>query len=153
MILILVTFLLAAVAHGQECTLNCPADAPCVLGDGGLSEHRHVFPHLEDSQSEGHNNMHCACPPGWTGILCDRRFESCSNDHTCYHGGKCISGLLDEYGNDQLFCDCSGAIYDGVRHVGKYCETPSQKYCQNVEGSHGEQLFCVNGGDCNPNYQ
>ena len=56
--------------------------------------------------------------PGWTGILCDQKYETCTNQngHECYNGGECILGLQDKYGNEQLFCDCSNA----KGYVGKY---------------------------------
>jgi hypothetical protein len=102
------------------------------------------------------NNMHCACPPGWTGIMCDHKYESCSDNHECYHGGECLAGgLTDTFGNEQLFCDCNNAISsDGTKYVGKYCETPFDKLCDidDDNASTGE-LFCVNGGDCNPDYE
>ncbi len=83
---------------------------------------------------------------GWTGILCDQKYETCTNQqgHECYNGGKCILGLEDRFGNEQLFCDCSKA--NGF--VGKYCETPSKKTCKDND----EDVFCVNGGACNPDF-
>ena len=94
---------------------------------------------------------------GWTGVYCDHKFETCDNQegHTCYHGGECIPGLEDKYGNDQLFCDCSKAVGpDGERYVGKYCEVPFEQICNNPDDDDEEEelLFCVNGGECNPEY-
>lgn len=128
----------------QECTLECPIDAPCTFGEA-LFQHQNAI-HLETSVQ----NMHCACPPGWTGILCDHKYESCSNNHDCFHGGECLEGeVRDAFGNQQLLCDCTSAkTTDGFRYVGKYCETPFEKSCS----TENEDLFCVNGGDCNPNY-
>lgn len=58
---------------------------------------------------------------------------------------QCIPGLSDFFGNEQLFCDCSDALDEyGNPFVGKYCEVQSKEDC----GS--EDLFCVNGGECNP---
>jgi hypothetical protein len=90
---------------------------------------------------------------GWTGVLCDKKFETCTDQpgHECYHGGQCIPGLLDKYGNEQLFCDCStthSAGMDGTHYVGKYCETPFEQAC-NTGAETGEPVFCVNGGECN----
>jgi len=66
----------------------------------------------------------------------------------CYHGGQCVPGLSDKYGNDQLFCDCTSAIAsDGTQYVGKYCETPFEQLCD-----QSGDTFCVNGGECNPSY-
>jgi hypothetical protein len=91
---------------------------------------------------------------GWTGLFCDKRFETCDNQagHTCYHGGECIPGLEDKYGNEQLFCDCTNARgSDGTKYVGKYCESPFEQVC-NPGASDDELIFCVNGGECNPNF-
>ena len=129
----------------DDCTLACPIDAPCVSAQADFSHHSITLEHG--------TGMHCSCPAGWTGLLCDHKYESCDSEgnHACYHGGECIAGLHDKYGNDQLFCDCTKAI-DGVtgqKYVGKYCETPFDKVCSSSEG---EDIFCVNGGDCNPDY-
>jgi hypothetical protein len=86
------------------------------------------------------------------------------------HGGKCIAGLQDIYGNEQLFCDCSTAIEhpngtsalfvgDTVQFVGKFCEiasiptddlpTPS---LTTVACNDEKTVFCVNGGTCKADY-
>ena len=87
------------------------------------------------------NGMHCQCPMGLTGAVCDIPYESCiETDDVCYYGGTCVGG------NDQgLVCDCSTAMSeDGTPRIGKYCEAPPTFSCgdDNVE-------FCVNGGVCN----
>ena len=81
---------------------------------------------------------------GWTGILCDQKYETCTNQkgHECYNGGECILGLEDKFGNDQLFCDCTKAR----GFVGKYCETPFVQRCAE------DEVACVNGSSCNPEY-
>jgi hypothetical protein len=91
---------------------------------------------------------------GWTGLFCDKRYETCDNQagHTCYHGGECIPGLQDKYSNEQLFCDCSYARGEnGTKYVGKYCETPFEQIC-NPGAPEDELVFCVNGGECNPSF-
>lgn len=148
--LVFMTMLMAGghvvVLAQQDCNLDCPFDAPCELEAPDFSGHNIDF---VGNAGNGAAMMHCACPPGWTGILCDHRFETCTDNHQCYHGGKCIPGLLDDFGNGQLFCDCSDAVAaDGTRYVGKYCETPYEKICDD-----SGELFCVNGGDCNPNFE
>ncbi|KAG7356933.1 EGF-like domain containing protein [Nitzschia inconspicua] len=132
----------------DACTLNCPATAPCRFGAADFSGH------VMELGETVHNGMHCDCPMGWTGLFCDKRFEACDNQagHTCYHGGKCVPGLEDKYGNEQLFCDCSEARgIDGTKYVGKYCETPFEQIC-NPGASDDDLIFCVNGGECNPNF-
>lgn len=57
--------------------------------------------------------------------------------------------MNDVYGNEQLFCDCSGATDDnGVKYVGKYCEIAQTVTCD----EQGE-VFCVNGGWCKSDYE
>lgn len=131
------------------CTLDCPVDAPCTLGDATFSHSNDVV-QLETN----FQGMHCACPPGWTGILCDHKYESCSDSRDCFHGGKCTedAGWTDAFGNPQLLCDCTDAVTNtGIRYVGKYCETPFEKACRGHDND--DTLFCVNGADCNPDYE
>jgi hypothetical protein len=57
---------------------------------------------------------------------------------------QCIPGIVDTYGNQQLFCDCSRAFDgNGNPYVGKFCEHLSKEDCGN------EERFCVNDGECN----
>jgi hypothetical protein len=56
------------------------------------------------------DNQHCACPIGWTGVTCEVEYKSCDQTHPCFHGGQCILGLNDRYGNEQLFCNCDNAV-------------------------------------------
>jgi uncharacterized protein (DUF2164 family) len=139
------------LVHGQEegasCTLECPIDAPCKFGNADFSKHNPV------NTDNNINGMHCDCPPGWTGIQCDVMFESCSDalGHYCYNGGDCVPGLKDEFGNTQLFCDCSTAVdHDGAQYTGQYCELPFVEACGALED--GENVFCVNGARCNFDY-
>eukprot|EP00980_Cylindrotheca_fusiformis_P006245 scaffold1336_cov158-Cylindrotheca_fusiformis.AAC.7 len=140
--LLFLTVAAAAAGNDETCTLKCPNDAPCQFGVADFSDH------VLNQDHTHQDGMHCSCPYGWTGVLCDHKYESCDQSHKCYHGGECIPGMADKFGNDQLFCDCSQAVAsDGTRYVGKYCETPFEQTC-NEEGTE----FCVNGGDCNPDY-
>jgi hypothetical protein len=43
---------------------------------------------------------------GMDGVKCDHIFEACDGQqaHQCYHGGECIPGLQDKFGNTQLYC-------------------------------------------------
>ena len=87
--------------------------------------------------------------PGTPGYSAEIKYQDCSDsDQMCYNGGKCILGLSDIYGNDQLYCDCSEAIDEhGVVYVGKYCEVPKTKTCDDAG-----DVFCVNGGWCKEDY-
>ena len=68
--------------------------------------------------------MRWACLQGRTGQLCNVPFETCSGSHKCYHGGQCIPGAYDAYGNEQLRCDCYSAMdpATGDPYVGDFCE-------------------------------
>jgi hypothetical protein len=151
--------LLAVAEEIIECpsSLSCQNDAPCVKGsadfvshpkDGGKPLHFH-----EESIRDG---AHCKCPPGWTGLECERRYKTCGGNHKCYHGSDCVPGIHDTFGNLQLFCDCHKAVdEDGTRYVGKWCEHPVVEHCSNSHDPLGnlvEEAFCVNGGSCNDLY-
>lgn len=136
-------------ASDPGCTLDCHQNAPCVLGTADFSNHTlrdgGSLSFHEQAQLDG---MHCACPHGWTGLLCNRKYETCDNEHKCYHGGECVPGLLDYFDNEQLFCDCSSAEdSEGNDYVGKYCEHAAVDYC-----GGSDERFCVNQGTCNPGY-
>jgi len=125
----------------KSCDLECPRNAPCRFGEADFSGRTGILASENETHKDG---MHCDCPIGWTGILCDQKYETCTfqEGHECYNGGECILGLEDKYGNEQLFCDCSKAH----GYVGKYCETPFAKTCGDYDG------FCANGGACNPDF-
>jgi hypothetical protein len=153
--------LVAAQQQNNECTLSCPDNAPCRFGKADFSNSHDAAFGVGDDDDTHRNTMHCDCPIGWTGVLCDKRFESCDNQagHECFHGGSCLPGLEDKYGNEQLFCDCTSAVspIDGTQYVGKYCETPFEQVCSTGNsGSNNQQqddeAFCVNGSQCNPDY-
>jgi len=124
----------------------------CTEGEADFSDHPtklngDVFDFLAKSSQSG---MHCACHPGYTGLQCESKYMDCADyNHKCYHGGKCLLGLNDLYGNNQLFCDCNDAFNEhGVEYVGKYCEIPKTVTCD-TKG----KIFCVNGGYCKSDYE
>jgi hypothetical protein len=135
--------------NDDACTLNCPLDAPCVFGEittTRLGSTTYITASDDASSSTTKRQQHCACPPGWTGIMCDTKYESCSSVDKCFHGGKCVAGAaVDEFGNSQLVCDCSTA-QSTTKYVGKYCEHAMEQQCD----VQNPDLFCVNGGECNP---
>jgi len=135
---------IAVRAEERICDLDCPNGAPCVFGNADFSGRVGVI-----GTANHQDGMHCDCPMGWTGLTCDKKFETCSNQngHECYNGGECIPGLQDKYQNEQLFCDCSKAS----GFIGKYCETHFKRTCPHST-SDGDDGFCVNGGECNPDF-
>lgn len=118
-----------SVARAQQsCDLDCPIDAPCTI-----------------NQATG--MPHCACPPGWTGQLCNVLYESCGLFGSCLHGGTCVLSSFekDAFDNRQLVCDCSTAkTSNGISFVGKYCETPATDATEQCDDGH----FCLAGGTC-----
>lgn len=95
--------------------LNCNHDASCIRGVANFTVHLNIpvnntlvnADFLATSQID---NQHCSCPIGWTGVTCEVKYESCDQHHPCFHGGQCILGLNDRFGNDQLFCNCDNAV-------------------------------------------
>ena len=112
-----------ALVVDPACPLDCKYNGICTQGDADYSqfddpnfssmtttttaaaETGHPMPFLRDANMGGY---HCDCPPGRTGLLCDRQYESCGDgQHYCFHGGQCMTGLNDQFGNKQFFCDVS----------------------------------------------
>lgn len=144
----LLLFLASEVA--SECSLPCQNGGTCVSGEATFQAPTNsdgtAFDFLETKSVNGN---HCACPTGWTGVLCSVPFDTCDNtNHPCYNGGVCRRGVLDDYGNEQFYCDCGNAVgSDGTKYVGQYCEHPVKTYC-----GDDQSQFCLNGGKCNTNY-
>lgn len=136
-----------------NCPLDCKANAPCVQGNSDNSEFQNTtnsLPWLEGLHQTG---FHCQCPAGRTGILCERQYETCNDSaqHKCFHGGKCLQGMKDVYGNVQYYCDCSEAQHNGTRYAGKFCEAEAVVTC-GASDDDGE-VFCTNGGQCRDNFE
>ena len=134
------------------CPIDCFNNTVCVLGN--QTTQGHATSPVNGSALNIHNQLnvdgyHCACPPGLTGLRCDTPYENCNDGvHICYNGGTCMPGLQDEYGNEQLFCNCNTAssqYNNSVRYSGKYCEEEIDLNVQNC----GEGTVCMNGGTCN----
>ena len=74
-----------------NCPLDCKSGGVCVRGNADFSEFtttEHSMPYLKDLSDGGY---FCECPPGTTGLLCERQYESCGDgNHFCFHGGKCL---------------------------------------------------------------
>jgi hypothetical protein len=134
--------------NAESCPLTCLNDSVCKSGDANFegmptdSQGEALDMHKETTM-EGY---HCECPEGFTGMTCSVIYESCADeatDHVCYHGGRCVRGVLDAFDNLQYHCDCSNAIDDGIYYAGTYCEHPSMTVCD-----PDKHTFCVNNGEC-----
>jgi len=84
------------------------------------------------------NYMHCICPHGFTGVVCDVEYEKCGDD-VCYFGSTCT---------DDNNCDCTTAYTDDTSYAGLQCEYPSTSKCPTGDGEHPGDAFCVNNGIC-----
>lgn len=153
-----------------ECPMKCENGSVCKVGKHDYSKHPREpgngapFTFL---QHESQHGWYCECPDGFTGLRCNRKYVECplptdavagrsdsnttSNhgNHFCYHGGSCIDGMTDgsftdASGNDQRFCDCSKAHYNGVPYFGKYCEIEGARQC----GGEDSTAFCTAQGKC-----
>jgi hypothetical protein len=133
------------LATVSGCPLDCQGDAVCIQGEtdfGILVAIEDQVPWMQDHDSRG---FYCQCPSGRTGILCEREYETCGDgSHFCFHGGKCVSGLKDEFGNGQHYCDCGDAEHDGKNYAGKFCEAEAGDVCGTTVESG--LVFCTNGG-------
>ena len=101
---VLARFAAHAQASGSEtisvatvdptCPLDCKGDGVCFRGNADFSKFtatEHSMPFLTDTNQNGY---YCQCPPGRTGLLCERQFESCGDGlHFCFHGGKYRIGV------------------------------------------------------------
>eukprot|EP00980_Cylindrotheca_fusiformis_P014370 scaffold3827_cov179-Cylindrotheca_fusiformis.AAC.34 len=128
-----VAFLLwycSLLGQGQdrECPLRCMNGSVCEQKGNNSAEYR------------------CACEEGFTGFTCSTVYESCADSspyHTCYHGGSCVVGQIDDFGNRQYSCDCTTATRHGRYYTGPYCQ---EEHIQSCDDSAG--IFCRNGGVC-----
>ncbi|CAB9507402.1 Notch ligand involved in the mediation of Notch signaling (By similarity) [Seminavis robusta] len=134
-----------------SCPLNCQADGACARGNADFSEFMAIannVPFMRDRDSGG---FYCQCPPGRTGLLCEREYQTCGDGaHFCFHGGKCLTGLKDAFGVDQHYCDCGDAEFEGKNYAGKYCEAEAVDVC-GIQPEFGV-VFCTNGGKCRENF-
>jgi len=100
------------------CPLDCTGGGICTRGNADYSKFSSsttnsntaiTMPFLRDANMGGY---HCDCPPGRTGLTCEREYETCGDGkHYCFHGGRCMEGLTDEYGNEQFFCDVRTVLF------------------------------------------
>ena len=151
---LLLSTLVVGIAVEAVCDLDCPTaiGATCAYGD---SPHI-VLGTTNTTTSTNINGMHCSCPLLYTGLRCEVPYESCGDgQHECYHGGICRQGEVDDFGNVQLFCDCStatGGDDPTAVFVGKYCQHSTVSAESTKCDSSNQDTFCFNQGVCNTQY-
>jgi hypothetical protein len=135
----------------SECPLNCLHETVCARGNQTTEGHS-VDPvdgqPLEFHSAPNQDGWHCACPTGLTGLQCGQYYENCEDaKYKCYNKGKCIPGLVEKFGNDQLFCDCEAAIDEedpSKKYKGKYCEVAVVDDIEKCD----QNVVCAHGGTC-----
>jgi hypothetical protein len=129
------------------CDLECENNGVCRNGIKDLDYLGTIIdnaPLLNDTGTDCF--MHCVCPEGWTGLMCEEQLEVCGDDgHLCFHGSKCTNNG----GNSS--CDCSSTTSDiADAFAGDHCEHPVNDICTTTTPGLGQPLlYCVNNGLCN----
>lgn len=92
--------------------------------------------------------MHCECPTGFAGSLCEVTTDACG-DIECLNGGVCVTAT-DATGKETHFCQCPTAQDpNDVYYAGQYCQYPSTAFCGYLTINNvGTPFFCTNGGTC-----
>lgn len=128
--------------------LKCLNGGTCRKGAkelGELSDIVKDIDHLNSTYSEDFD--HCVCSPGFIGLRCEHKVETCGNgEHFCLHGSKCIKNSKD---NSQG-CDCLLVTSNvSSAFAGNSCEHKATAICTVGDFAPGKPLsFCVNGGYC-----
>ena len=87
----------------------------------------------------------CVCPPDFGGPVCDIRRTKCGKDNSCFHGGTCVTKVVQD--EETYHCDCSSADQDSKSYAGRFCQFESNTFCTDNINQNG-RIFCVNGGTC-----
>lgn len=134
-LIILSSLLWAAtvVAQGDQCDLDCHRSAPCENSDADFSDHVKYDDGaaLAFHTKSNINGMHCSCPHGWTGLTCNRAYNTCDKDHKCYNGGTVSFAAVAANG---------GALHDsqltrGTNFFASFYNTPNNDNNNNNSAS------------------
>jgi len=126
----------------NECALPCENGGVCRQGAPVISEFNDL-PFIGKYPSR--NDMHCWCPRGYIGNLCEVQLEICSSsEEKCIDGSNCKFGL-DADGKEFYYCGCSPAGADGPDSTAaRMCQHADIEFCK-IGVAHS---FCANGGKC-----
>mmetsp|Transcript_24754 Transcript_24754/g.72492 ORF Transcript_24754/g.72492 Transcript_24754/m.72492 type:complete len:481 (-) Transcript_24754:624-2066(-) len=132
----------------KQCQLKCRNNGKCKFGlkDYGMHDKKNdaSATFTEETHSNG---MHCVCPDGFTGLICQIPAKKCGNRLWCYNGAECAKTTLDD-GTTKKYCDCAPAATNSESYAGLACQHQSGVFCNPDEGNRKDMSFCVNGGTC-----
>jgi hypothetical protein len=130
----------------SACSLHCQHGSTCKLG---APSWQHFYRNTAHTWTNPLDMQHCACQPGYTGLLCEVVGVPCGNNF-CHNGGTCVQTTQSD-GSVKHFCDCTTAEKNVsgkvVGYAGEFCEHEATSLCTDELGVNGNQ-FCVNGGVC-----
>jgi len=131
------------VEKNKECNLQCQNEGTCFFGNTPPSSHPDITGNTDSVDldiSSKCDEMHCKCPEGFSGSLCN--IQICGDyEHFCMNTGSCVQS------NDSYTCDCAANATDVV-YAGVNCKFAATTFCEgHGVGSH---TFCTNEGTCKP---
>jgi hypothetical protein len=129
-----------------DCDLECKNDGQCQLG---FKDYKESLAQYQNYWEDNFNLtlMHCLCPDGYFGSLCEIASTKCNN-MICFNGGAC-SKTANEDGDIVQQCNCSTAGGGNRTFSGKYCQYEATTFCANEKKTDsGHATFCLNGGTC-----
>jgi len=122
-----------------RCQLDCQNGGYCNFVTRSPDKQLQLF-------ARGSLLEHCVCRPGFAGIACETRVESCSYPDLICHSNGTPCSQRDSDGS--WVCDCSVAAT--VSHFARsMCQSPQTSYCG--QGDVANRSFCTNGGICKAN--
>lgn len=134
----------------SACDLPCRNQGACVVGasDSNQASRRAADLLHIDTDLDG---MHCQCPDGYAGALCQYQIQHCGddNDHVCLHGSRCVESPTKGAGGastTKFRCECEDPDDPVCNKKVEYC-TPEAGHVEYFE-SMAVPAFCVNGGKC-----
>lgn len=140
----------AAIVFQSSCPitheLECLNGGICELGPTNYG----IFqPELPESLSlPSMNGMHCKCPSGYTGALCEIEVELCgeTNDYACFHGSVCTP--FDPSDPNGYECICQGFhMQFQTPAAGKACQYLLTESCE-LDNPLSDRAYCTNNGEC-----
>ena len=125
--------------------MQCQNEGTCFFGNTPPSSHPDITGNtdsvdLDISSKKDCDEMHCKCPEGFSGSLCN--IQICGDyEYFCMNTGSCVQS------NDSYTCDCAANATDVV-YAGVNCKFAATTFCEgHGVGSH---TFCTNEGTCKP---